>query len=72
MICAGLSYAQIAERERASKRMVQHLAEFAFLSPDIIGQICNGSQPTGLTTEGLKRTKLPVLWSEQSALIERL
>ncbi len=70
MICSGLSYAEIAEREKTSKRMVQHLAEFAFLAPDIIAQICDGSQPTGLTTEWLKRNKIPVQWSEQSATFE--
>ena len=72
MICSGLSNAQIAEREKTSKRMVQHLTEFAFLSPDIIHQISSGTQPAGLTTDWLKRNKLPELWRDQVALIERL
>ena len=72
MICSGLNYAEIAEREQTSKRMVQHLAEFAFLAPEIVAQICEGTQPTGLTTEWLKRNKIPVLWSEQSELFARL
>jgi DNA invertase Pin-like site-specific DNA recombinase len=72
MILAGQSYAQIAKAENTSKRMVQHLAEFAFLAPEIIDQVCDGSQPPELTTERLKRRKIPVLWSEQHALIARL
>lgn len=69
---SGQSYAQIAETKNTSKRMVQHLTEFAFLSPEIVEQICEGCQPPGLTTEWLKRHKIPVLWSEQRALFAGL
>ena len=72
LIMSGQSYAQIAETKNTSKRMVQHLTEFAFLSPEIVEQICEGCQPPGLTTEWLKRHKIPVLWSEQRALFAGL
>ncbi|WP_411892450.1 recombinase family protein [Yoonia sp. SDW83-1] len=72
MIMTGQSYAQIAEAENTSKRMVQHLTELAFLAPEIVEQICEGIQPPGLTTEWLKRHKIPVLWFEQCALITQL
>lgn len=71
-VCAGHSYAQIAKAENTSKRMVQHLTDFAFLAPDVVTAIRNGTHPPALTTEWLKRNDLPINWEDQRALLARL
>ena len=56
---------QIATRHGTSKRRVQHLLEFAFLSPDIVTLILEGRQPATLTSELLLRDGIPSDWAEQ-------
>jgi len=52
--------------------MIQNLIEFAFLAPEIVERVCDGTQLLELTTESLKRRKIPPLWSEQQNLLSRL
>lgn len=64
------SLCEIATREGVSDRYVSHLMPLAFLAPDIVEAILAGTQPADLTTETLiKRTKLPLRWGEQRALL---
>ena len=63
------SLGEIAKREGVSDRYVGHLMPLAFLAPDIVEAILNGTQPLDLTAETLtKRTELPLGWAEQKAL----
>lgn len=65
------SFAQIAEREGLGHRYVRNIIPLAFLSPEIIEAILNGTQPVDLTTERFtKRIDLPLAWSDQRALLD--
>ena len=72
LVCEGKSYSQIAEQLGTTKSNVQHLIEFAFLAPDIIEDVYAGKQPIGLTSEWVKRNKLPADWGAQRDMISRL
>ena len=53
-----------------SDRYISHLIPLAFLSPEIVGSILAGAQPTDLTAETLtKRIEIPLAWSEQVKLL---
>ena len=65
------TFAKIAEQEGLGHRYVRNLLPLAFLSPEIIEVILNGTQPVNLTTERLtKRVDLPLAWSDQRALLD--
>jgi len=62
----------LSSRDNAgvSDRYVSHLLPLAFLAPRFVEAILAGNQPVDLTTEILiKRTDLPLDWSEQKALL---
>jgi hypothetical protein len=61
----GKSLVQIAEEESVSPRLIANHLPFAFLAPDIIELIVAGRQPPSLSVTLLRRTTLPLLWSEQ-------
>jgi len=64
------SIGDIAKTEGVSDRYVSHLLPLAFLAPRIVEAILAGNQPVDLTTEILiKRTDLPLDWSEQKTLL---
>ena len=44
----GQSFEAIAEQAGVSKRRVQQIVDLAFLAPDVVRDITNGSQPLGL------------------------
>lgn len=71
-LTSGEPYEAIARAEGVSKDRVQKLIDLALLSPRIVEQVINGTQPTGLTTEYLIRHPLPADWAEQERLIARL
>jgi hypothetical protein len=50
----------------------RHLVRLAFLAPDLQRAILAGQQPPGLTLETLLHTPMPILWSDQAAIIESL
>ncbi len=61
---------EIARREGVSDSYVKRLIPLAFLAPDIVRSICQGSQPLGLTAEVLKLTaQLPVDWQSQRQIL---
>ena len=64
------SLAEIASRERISRRYVERLSRLAFAAPTIVEAICQGRQPAELSTETLlNRTDLPLEWPAQRKLI---
>ena len=58
------SFAEIAKREALCERHIRSLAPLAFLSPQIIAAIADGTAPAGLTVTGLAKA-LPYSWAEQ-------
>ena len=71
-IKSGKTYVEIAAHEGVWKQRVQQMIGLAFLAPDIVAAIAEGRQPTGLTTEWLRRNPLPASWEAQRVLIAAL
>ncbi|MGB1234889.1 MAG: recombinase family protein [Planktomarina sp.] len=72
MIVAGMTYAEIATVQSTSKRRVQQIVELAFLAPDIIRKVWEGTQPVGLTSNWLKSHAVPAFWDQQRDLFKTL
>jgi DNA invertase Pin-like site-specific DNA recombinase len=67
----GLSVSDIAHRDNADVGDVSRSLQYAFLAPDLVERILDGTQPLSLTAERLKRTgELPLLWDEQRTLLD--
>ncbi len=62
--------ATLAKSEGCSASYVSLKISLAFLAPDILEAILNGTQPSSLTPERLKKAcPLPINWDEQRALL---
>jgi site-specific DNA recombinase len=72
MILAGQTYAEIAKAEGVSKHRIHKLIELAFLAPDVVRDVYEGNQPTGLTTEWLLRHSIPPIWCGQREVFRTL
>lgn len=72
LVRSGKTFGEIAETEAVSKRRIQHLIELAFLAPDVIRAVREGTQPVGLTSEWLKRHAFSSIWSEQREMLSTL
>jgi len=72
LIRTGMTYQEIAQAEGASKRRVQLLVELAFLAPDVIRDVWEGSQSVGLTSEWMKSHAIPPIWKDQRELCSTL
>lgn len=68
-ICGGESLTCIAARERLSPRLIANHLPAAFLAPDILERIVQGRQPNELTVGILRRSKLPMDWTEQRRML---
>lgn len=64
---AGLSFADIASRDNVSKRRVQDVVDLAFLAPDLIKRIVEGTQSEAMTSDRLIKGGVPARWEEQRA-----
>lgn len=51
---------------------LRRLVRLAFLAPDLQRAILAWRQPPGLTLERLMHAPMPMLWSEQAALLDSL
>ena len=71
-IKSGKTFAQIAASDQTSKRRIQQMIDLAFLAPDIIRDVMDGTQPFGFTSDWCLRHAIPVNWTEQRALIATL
>ncbi len=69
---AGKTYAEISKVEGVSKDRIQQLIELAFLAPDVIRDVYEGSQPLGLTTGWLLRHAFPTIWHDQREMFRPL
>ena len=66
----SLTVSDIADREGVHTGDVSRSLQLAFLVPDLVEAILDGTQPIALTAERLKRIgELPLLWEEQRALL---
>ena len=66
----GLSLSAIARRAGVHVGDVSRALQLAFLAPDLVEAILDGTQPVALTPERLKRAReLPLLWEEQRAML---
>ena len=64
------SIKEIAEAEKLDQQHVARMINKAFLAPDIIRSILNGTQPAHLTLKYLKQFRaLPSDWNEQKSLL---
>ncbi|MEP2532728.1 recombinase family protein [Shimia sp.] len=68
----GKSFETIAAEAGTSKRRVQQVIDIAFLAPDIVCDITNGTQPMGLTSDWCLRHDLPSDWQTQRKRITTL
>lgn len=68
----GQSFETIAAEANTSKRRVQQVIDLAFLAPDIVRDINNGTQPMGLTSDWCLRHHLPSDWQAQRRRIANL
>lgn len=66
---AGASLAAIAECENVAPEFISNNIKFAFLSPQIIERVIEGSHSPTLTTERIFRSQIPSSWIEQDALL---
>ncbi|MEW9921822.1 recombinase family protein [Marimonas sp. MJW-29] len=72
MILGGMTFSEIAQAERTSKRRVQDVVDLAMLAPDLLDAIAAGEQPEGLTSDYLIKSGVPALWSEQRETFAKL
>lgn len=71
-IKGGETFTQIAKAEGTSKRRMRQMIDLVFLAPDIVGDVIDGKQPLGFTSDWFKTHELSSDWSEQRALIATL
>ena len=66
----ALSVSAMAARDGLDTRDVSRSLQLAFLAPDLVERILEGTQPLALTAEKLKRIgELPLLWQDQADLL---
>ena len=65
LLRSGKTFSEIADSEGVSKRRIQQVIELAFLAPDVIRSVAQGTQPTGLTSDWLMRHACSPIWSDQ-------
>jgi site-specific DNA recombinase len=63
---------QIARENNTSKHRVQQSIDRAFIAPDIVKAILEGTQPMGFTSDWLMRNPLPSDWQDQRKRIANL
>jgi len=64
------SLGAIAKAEGVTTTHVTNIINRAFLAPDIMRMILNGTQPASLTSDSLKRAlPLPLDWENQRKLL---
>ena len=68
--CGRITVSDLARRDGLHPSDVSRSMQLAFLAPDIVEQILDGTQPEHLTSESLKRIgELPLAWDAQRGLL---
>ena len=66
----GWSIDKLAEHSSMDASNVTRYLPLAFLAPDIVEAICNGTQPIDLNVERLKKMgPIPADWAHQKRLL---
>ena len=68
---AGIS-AEIAAAEAIQCSRIQHMIALAFLAPDLVDRITQGTHPVGLTSDWTMRNAIPAERDAQAKLFEKL
>lgn len=67
-ILKGKPLASIASAEGVSPSLIARHLDAAFLAPQLLEAIVDGTQPASLTVMALRQCKLPMSWKEQIAM----
>ncbi|MGR3291371.1 MAG: recombinase family protein, partial [Paracoccaceae bacterium] len=70
-IKAGQTTQEISEAQGLSRKRVQQILEFAFLSPATVQLALDANLPDWLTTDWCLTHEIPADWSEQAALLNQ-
>lgn len=68
----GTTFDQIAEQERTSIARIRQMINHAFIAPEIVNSVLDGSQPIDFTSNYIQRNALPSDWQKQRNLLSRL
>ena len=68
----GQTFKQVAQSRNTSSDRIQKMIGLAFLAPDLLRQVMEGTQPPGLTSDRAMRCGIPSDWTEQRALFATL
>lgn len=71
-IIAGKTYGEVAADHKTDRSRIKQMIALAFLAPDILKSVVEGSQPTDFTSEWIKSHDLPADWSAQRVLMRSL
>ncbi len=66
------TFQEIVTREKLSRRFVAIHLDLAFLSPDLVSSVLEGKQPTCLSAQVLRSTRVPLKWDTQRAALDSL
>lgn len=72
VVKTGKTLDTIYDKFQTTRRRIQQMLRFTFLSPEIAQMIVEGRQPIGLTSAWIERTSLPQDWQDQRELITTL
>ncbi|MEO9970091.1 MAG: hypothetical protein ABJG15_09770 [Hyphomonadaceae bacterium] len=70
-IRAGDALLDVAADESISAEYIRHNLGLAFLSPQFLSAVIEGSQPPELTTTARTRINIPADWGSQDQLLLR-
>ena len=67
LVKQGQTFKQIAQSQNTSSDRIQKMIGLAFLAPDLLRQVMEGTQPLGFTSDRAMRRGIPSDWTEQRA-----
>ncbi len=67
-ILEGIGITALAKQQGLHTRHINNRIQMAFLSPNIMRAIADGTQPAHLNTETFVRTNIPLTWSKQEKM----
>ena len=68
----GTTFDQIAEQEQTRIARIRLIINHAFIAPEIVISVLDGSQPIDFTSNFIQRNALPSDWQKQHELFSRL
>jgi len=63
---------EIVKREKLSRRFVAIHLDLAFLSPDLVTSVLEGTQPPHFSAQVLRSIQIPPNWRDQRSLLDSL